>query len=74
MAVNLLVGAVAMVLGAFVTASPTRAAKIWGSKRLEEVAPQDRVHLFRWYRVFGLLLGLAGVLVVIDSIVFSEYQ
>jgi nitric oxide reductase large subunit len=74
MAVSLVVGTVAIALGAFVAVSPTRAAKIWGSERLEEMASQDRIPLFRWYRVFGLLLCLAGVLVVIDSIVFSEYR
>jgi hypothetical protein len=74
MAVNLVVGAVAIALGAFVAVSPARAAKIWGSERLGETASQDRVPLFRWYRVFGLLLCLAGILVVIEGLVFSEYQ
>ena len=74
MAVKLVVGSIAIALGAFAAVSPTRAAKFWGSERLEELAPQDLVSLFRWYRVFGLLLCLAGILVAIDSIVFSRYQ
>jgi hypothetical protein len=28
----------------------------------------------RWYRVFGILLCLAGVLVAVDSIVFSNHH
>ena len=71
---NLVVGFVAIALGVFAAASPAQAAKIWGSERLERMASQDRVPLFRWYRVLGFLLLIAGVLVAIDTIVFSRYQ
>jgi hypothetical protein len=67
---NLLAGAVAMALGAFVVASPHRAAKIWGSQRLANLAPERRASFVRWYRVFGILLCLSGVLISVDSIGF----
>ena len=44
---NLVVGAVAIVLGVFAATSPAQAAKIWGWERLERMASQDRVPLFR---------------------------
>ena len=42
-------------------------------ERIGKMAPRDRVPFFSWYRVFGLLLCLARILVAIDSIVFSKY-
>ena len=74
MATYLLVSAVAMALGTFVAASPLRAAKIWGSQRLANLAPERRASFVRWYRAFGILLCLAGVLLAVDSIVFSKYH
>jgi hypothetical protein len=74
MANNLLVSTVAMALGGFVAASPHRAAKIWGSQRLARLAPERRALFVRWYRAFGILLYLAGVLHAVDSIVFSNYH
>ena len=73
-AVNLLVSTVTMALGIFITASPHRAAKIWGSQRLANLAPERRALFIRWYRAFGILLCLAGVLVALDSVVFSSYH
>lgn len=73
-ATNLLVSTVAMTLGTFVATSPHRAAKIWGSQRLHNLAPQRRAAFISWYRVFGMLLFLAGLLCVVDSIVFSNYH
>jgi hypothetical protein len=73
-AANLLVSAVTVSLGAFIAASPHRAAKIWGSQRLANLAPERRASFVRWYRVFGILLCLGGVLFAIDSIVFSKYH
>ena len=69
-----LVSTVAMALGAFVAASPLRAAKIWGSQRLANLAPERRASFVRWYRAFGIFLFLAGVLVAVDGIVFSNYH
>jgi hypothetical protein len=71
---NLLVGAVAMALGAFAAASPHRAAEIWGSQRLGNLAPERRASFVWWYRVFGILLFLGGLLFAVDSIVFSKYS
>jgi hypothetical protein len=73
-AANLLVSTVAMTLGIFITASPHRAAEIWGSQRLANLAPERRASFVRRYRVFGILLWLGGVLTAVDSIVFSNYH
>ena len=73
-AANLLVSTVTLALGTFIAASPHRAAKIWGSQRLANLAPERRALFLRWYRAFGILLCLAGVLFAIDSIVFSNYH
>jgi hypothetical protein len=74
MATYVLVSAVAMALGTFVAASPLRAAKIWGWQRLANLAPERRAAFVRWYRAFGILLFLAGVLVAVDGIVFSNFH
>jgi membrane protein YqaA with SNARE-associated domain len=71
---NLLVSVVAVALGGFVAASPDRAAKIWGSQRLDNLAPERRPSFMRWYRVFGILLCVAGVLLAVDSIVLPNYR
>jgi len=70
---NLLVSTVAMALGAFAVASPRRAVEIWGAKRLRGL-PADRGPSFvRWFRIFGSLLFLAGVLFAIDSILLARF-
>lgn len=71
-AANLLVSTVTVALGAFIAASPHQAAKIWGSQRLANLPPERRVSFVRWYRAFGVLLCLAGVLLALDGIVFSN--
>jgi hypothetical protein len=63
-----------MALGTFVAASPHRAAKIWGSQRLANLAPERRASFVRWYRAFGIILCLSGVLLAVDSIAFSNWQ
>jgi hypothetical protein len=73
-AANLLVSTVTLALGTFIAASPHRAARIWGSKKLANLVPERKVSLVRWYRAIGILLCLAGVLVAIDGIVFSNYH
>ena len=70
MAMKLLLSTVTMALGSFVAASPHRAAMIWGSQRLANLAPERRGSFVRWYRAFGILLCLAGVLLAVDSIFF----
>lgn len=74
MAAKLLVSTVAMALGILVAASPDRAAQIWGSQRLHKLAPERRASFVRWYRVFGILLCLGGVLIAVDSVVFANYH
>ena len=71
---SLLVSTVAMALGSFIAASPDRAAKIWGSQRLQNLAPERRALFVGWYRTFGVLLFLGGVFFAIDNIVFSKYH
>ena len=70
MAANLLVSAVAIALGAFVAICPSKAAKIWGSEKLDKLAPPKRASFLRWYRVLGILLCLGGALSAAESIVF----
>ena len=74
MAAKVLVSTGAMALGTFVTTSPHRAAQIWGSQRLHKLAPEGRASFVRWYRVFGILLFLGGLLFAVESILFSEYH
>jgi hypothetical protein len=67
---NFLVSAVGIALGVFLIAAPLRAASIWGSERLEKLAPPGR-HLFlQWYRVFGVILCLASILFALDTVGF----
>jgi hypothetical protein len=68
------VNTVALALGTFVAALPLRAAKIWGSQRLANLTPERRASFVRWYRALGILLCLAGVLVAVDGIAFSNYH
>ena len=67
---NLLVSVVSMVLGIFIVAAPHRAATIWGSERLEKVAPSHRASFLWWYRAFGVLLCLAATLFALDTSAF----
>lgn len=69
MTANVVVSAVAMAFGGFAAASPHRAAEIWGWQRLQNLAPERRAAFISWYRVFGILLFLAGLLFEVDCIV-----
>jgi len=51
-------GTVTLAIGLFVVAAPERAAQFWGSDRLRKLTPQGRVWYLRWYRAFGVVLGL----------------
>src|SRR5580700_207630 len=73
MAMNLLLAAVAMAFGLIVIASPAKAAEIWAAGRLRGLAPERRVSFLRWYRAFGVVLFLGGVLFAVDSIGSSTY-
>jgi hypothetical protein len=72
MMLNFFVASVAITLGVFATVAPRRAAEIWGSQRLATMAPERRASFMGWYRVFGILLFLGGVLFAVDSIVFPQ--
>jgi hypothetical protein len=73
MAMKILVSTIAVALGAFIAASPHRAAQIWGSQRLATLSPEHRPPFIRLLRAFGILLCLAGVLLAIDTILLSNY-
>lgn len=68
-----LISTVTIVLGVFVASSPQRAANIWGSQRLANLTPERRASFVRWYRAFGILLCLSGVLLALETIVSSNY-
>jgi hypothetical protein len=65
-AMNLLLSTVAVTVGLFVAASPTRAAQIWGWNHFDKLAPKHRALYLRWYRAFGIILCLGGVLFAVD--------
>jgi hypothetical protein len=69
---NVLVSMVAVTLGSVLVASPRRAARIWGPQRLANLASERRASFVRWYRIFGIVLCLTGVLLAIDSLAFSN--
>ena len=66
-ALDILVSSLAVALGLFITASPARAAKVWSADRIAKLTPARRVWFLRCYRVFGVMISLAGVLFVLDS-------
>ena len=74
MAIKPLVRIVTMGLGIFVSVEPHRAAKIWGSQQLANLACERRALFIRWYRAFVIFLFLAGVLLAVDSIVLSTHH
>ena len=73
-AANVLVSMVAVALGSVLLASPHRAARIWGAKRFANLTAKRRASFVRWYRIFGIVLFLAGVLLAVDSFGFSNYR
>ena len=69
---QLYLSTIAVALGIFVVLSPAQAAKIWAPQRLAKLAPERRPSLLRLVRAFGIVLCLAGALVAIDSIRWSN--
>jgi hypothetical protein len=63
----LLVSGAAMVAGIFVLVASARASKIWGWKNLDNLRPASRMWYFRVYRTWGVLLCVAGILLVAES-------
>ena len=68
---SLFASTVALALGIFITVSPTQAARIWGWKDFESLAPGRKAWYLRWYRVLGILIGVAGILVAVNGIWFN---
>lgn len=64
------VGAVALALGAFMAISPIPAARIWGWKNFESMAPAPKAIYLRSFRVMGFTLALAGLLLGVDYVWF----
>ena len=74
MVMDLALSVISIILGAFITASPDRAAKIWGSEKLQRLTPAQEIVFVRWFRALGVLICLGGILFAIDSIGFSKYH
>ena len=62
--------AVAIAIGSFIVASPDRAARIWGSRRLANSTPEHQAVLVGWYRILGICVFFAGVLLAVENIGF----
>lgn len=71
---NLLISGVAVALGAFIAAFPSQAATIWGSEKLDKLAPAQKTAFVRTFRAFGILLCLGGILFAVDTFGFSNYH
>jgi len=69
---NVIASTVTLALGVFVTLSPEKAARIWGWKQFDKLAPAVRKLYLRCYRAFGILLWTAGVLFAMESIWFPN--
>ncbi len=65
---NLVISTLAVALGIFVAASPMRATKVWGWKQFDQLEPRRRTLYLHCYRAFGVLLGFAGILNALDSL------
>ena len=65
MAMTLLVSTIALAFGIFAAVLPAQATKLWGRKHLNQLDPRDRMLYLRWYRAFGITLGLSGVLLAL---------
>jgi hypothetical protein len=68
MAMTLLISTIAFIFGIFAAASPTQATKLWGWEHLNQLEPRDRMLYLRWYRTFGISLGLSGILLALGDI------
>jgi hypothetical protein len=67
-AMNLLISTIALALGIFAAVSPAQATKLWGWKQISQLDPRDRILYLRWYRAFGISLGLSGALLALGDI------
>lgn len=67
-AANVVVSAVAIAIGSLIVASPDRAARIWGGQRFANSTPERRDLFVGWYRILGICVFFAGLLLAVDSI------
>lgn len=63
---NLFVSTIALAFGIFAAVSPAHATKLWGWKHVNQLDPRDKILYLRWYRVFGISLGLSGALLALE--------
>lgn len=64
---KLMVSVVAVAIGSLILAAPDRAAGVWASQRVAKSTPEQRAVLIGWYRVLGISLCLAGILLGVKS-------
>jgi hypothetical protein len=68
MAMTLLISTIALAFGTFAAVLPAQATKLWGWKQLDRLELRNRMLYLRWYRAFGISLGLSGVLLGLGDI------
>lgn len=64
---DIVVSIVAMTIGSLILAAPDRAAGIWASQRYAKATPEKRAVLVGWYRILGIFVFFAGVLLAVHS-------
>lgn len=65
---DLVISTLSVALGIAVTAEPERAARVWGWKDLDRLTPSSRCWYLRTYRIFGVLLSIAGIMVAVERV------
>jgi hypothetical protein len=68
----LLAGFLAAMFGLYAAISPARAARVWGRRDLYRLPPSRQTLYLRWYRAFGVILCLGGILFTLDNFLFSS--
>ncbi len=64
---DVVVSVVAVIIGSLILAAPDRAAGIWASQRYARATPEKRDVLAGWYRILGISVFFAGVLLAVHS-------
>jgi hypothetical protein len=67
-AVTFLVSTVTVAFGVSVAVSPELWARIWGRRQLDKMSQSHKTFYLRCYRVSGVLLCLAGILLAAEKI------
>jgi hypothetical protein len=71
-AMILFAGFLAVIFGLYAAISPSRAVRWWGRRDLYRLPRSRQVLYLRWYRAFGVILCLGGVLFTLDNVLFSN--